>query len=270
MRGRTASPAWARGDPGKGRVYLVGAGPGDPELLTLKAARLLQAADVILYDRLVNPRLLEMAGPRARRVFVGKRRGAAALAQSEISGMMVEEARAGSVVVRLKGGDPFVFGRGGEEALALTRHGVPFEVVPGVSSALAVPAYAGIPLTLRGRGSSFTIMSGELHPESEPHDWKALARTPTLVVLMGLRNLPMIAASLVAAGKPTSTPLAVIRGGTTDYQQELLGSLGAIPAGILGLDPPAVVVIGEVVKLSEQLSWFRPAWGARAPACLTP
>ncbi len=239
-----------------GIVYIVGAGPGDPDLITLRGARILDSAEVVLYDRLVDPALLERTPPYALRIFVGKRCGHASVTQDEINATMIAQARAGRRVVRLKGGDPFVFGRGGEECLALARAGIRFEVVPGISSAVAVPAYAGIPLTHRNLAGSFTVISGHLHGESDPHDWTALAAAPTLVVLMGLRNLGAIAALLIAGGRASDTPSAVVRSGGTAEQETVLASLGTIARAAHGIEPPAIIVIGQVAALAEHLEWF--------------
>jgi uroporphyrin-III C-methyltransferase len=247
---------------GHARVHLIGAGPGDPELITLRGARLLEQAEVVLYDRLVHPALLDTVPPDALRIFVGKRCGRASVTQAEINRMMVQYARAGLRVVRLKGGDPFILGRGAEECLELARAGVPFEVVPGVSSVTAVPAYAGIPLTHRNVASGFTVISGHLHGESASHDWEALATTPTLVVLMGLRNLPEIASRLMEAGKDSETPAAVIGQGTRDDQRTIVATLADIARVAAGLEPPAVIVIGPVATYHERISWFRPGAAA--------
>ncbi len=243
---------------GAGTVHLVGAGPGDPDLITVRGARLLELADVVLYDRLVHPDLLERTPPATLRIFVGKRCGKASITQEEINRTMIRYARAGSRVVRLKGGDPFVFGRGGEECLELARAGIPFEVVPGVSSATSVPAYAGIPVTHRDVASAFTVISGHLQGGSAPHDWRTLAASPTLVVLMGLRNLQEIATQLVAAGKPSDTPVAVVRAGTHESQETVTGALENIADLASHLEPPAVIVIGAVAAYHEEMAWFDP------------
>ena len=241
-----------------GRVVLVGAGPGDPGLLTLRGLDALRGAEVVVYDRLVNPVLLDEAPPEALRVFAGKARGTHCLPQPAINALLVEHARAGRRVVRLKGGDPFVFGRGGEEALALAEAGIPFEVVPGVSSAVAVPAYADIPVTHRGLASSFAVVTGhedESKDDTTAVDWERLATAvDTLVVLMAARSLPRIARELLAHGRPPETPVAVIRWGTTAVQQSVLLTLGAA-AQLDGapLPPPVVVVIGDVVRLGPLL-----------------
>lgn len=240
----------------RGIVYIVGAGPGDPELITVRGARVLREADVVLYDRLVSPELLETVRPDALRVFVGKRCGHASITQDEINETLIRHARAGLRVVRLKGGDPFVFGRGGEECLELAKEGIPFEVVPGVTSATAVPAYAGIPLTHRNLATAFTVISGHLHGDSDAYDWHALAASPTLVVLMGLGNLGSIAERLIAAGKPKDTPAAVIESGTGQDQKVVVAPLDGIAGAALELEPPAIIVVGPVVALSEQMRWF--------------
>ena len=242
-------------------VALVGAGPGDPGLMTVRGLALLRRADVVVYDRLVDPRLLDEARPDAHRVFVGKASGAHTLPQREINALLVRHAWQGRRVVRLKGGDPFVFGRGGEEAEALTAAGIPFEVVPGVSSAVAVPAYAGIPVTHRGVASSFAVVTGhEDEGKGEAAvDWARLATAvDTLVILMGVRSLPRIAAALLDAGRAPETPVALVRWGTTDAQETVVGRLDQIAtlAAAVRLAPPVVIVVGDVVNLRERLAWF--------------
>jgi len=244
-----------------GRVYLVGAGPGDPGLMTVRGLELLRHAGVVVYDRLVNPALLDEAPPGTLRIFAGKRAGAHCLPQAQINALLIEQARRGRLVVRLKGGDPFVFGRGGEEALALAEAGVPFEVVPGVSAAVAVPAYAGIPVTHRGLASSFAVVTGHEDPAKDAVgvDWGRLATAvDTIVVLMGAKSLPRIVAELVAHGRPLATPVALIRWGTTEAQETLVGTLADIVAGAeaAALAPPVLAVIGAVVGLREKLQWF--------------
>ena len=243
-----------------GSVALVGAGPGDPGLITVRGLERLRRADVVVYDRLVDRRLLDEA-PRARRIFAGKARGAHALPQEQINALLVRHARRGRRVVRLKGGDPFVFGRGGEEAEALARARIPFEVVPGVTSAVAAPAYAGIPLTHRGVASSFAVVTGHgcASERGRPVDWARLATAvDTLVVLMGLERLAEIARELVARGRPAATPVALVRWGTTDWQETVIGTLGDIAtrARRARLEPPVVAVIGDVVALRDRLAWF--------------
>jgi uroporphyrin-III C-methyltransferase len=248
-------------------VALVGAGPGDPGLMTVRGLALLRRADVVVYDRLVDPRLLDEARPDARRVFVGKASGAHTLPQPEINALLVRHAAQGRRVVRLKGGDPFVFGRGGEEAEALAAAGIPFEVVPGVSSAVAVPAYAGIPVTHRGVASSFAVVTGheDEGKDEAAVDWSRLATAvDTLVILMGVRSLPRIAAALLEAGRAPATPVALVRWGTTDAQESVVGRLDQIAtlAAAARLAPPVVIVVGDVVNLRERLAWF----GVRADA----
>jgi len=242
----------------KGKVYLVGAGPGDPGLVTVRGLELLRKAQVVVYDRLVNPVLLEEAPPEATRVFAGKLTGFHSLPQEQINDILIAHARRGLLVVRLKGGDPFVFGRGGEEAEALIAAGIPFEVVPGVSSAVAVPAYAGIPLTHRELSSSFAVITGHEACKAEPSvDWERLsAAVDTLIILMGLTTLPLIAAKLLSCGRSPATPAAVIRWGTTESQETVTGTLADIAEKAASLKPPAVVIIGHVVALREQLRWF--------------
>ena len=253
----------ARRRDGVVKVALVGAGPGDPGLMTVRGLALLRRADVVVYDRLVDPRLLDEARPDAIRIFAGKATGAHTLPQGEINALLVRHAARGRRVVRLKGGDPFVFGRGGEEAAALAAAGIPFEVVPGVSSAVAVPAYAGIPVTHRGTASSFAVVTGhedEAKGESSV-DWTRLANAvDTLVVLMGTRSLPRIARALLDAGRAPDTPVALVRWGTTDAQETVVGRLDDIAtlAAAVRLAPPVVIVIGDVVALRERLSWFVP------------
>jgi uroporphyrinogen III methyltransferase/synthase len=241
-----------------GKVYLVGAGPGDPGLLTVRGLDLLRHAQVIVYDQLVNPALLEEAAPQAIRIFVGKRAGRHCIAQDEINRVLIAHACAGHDVVRLKGGDPFVFGRGGEEAEALVDAAIPFEIVPGVSSAVAVPAYAGIPLTHRKFASSFAVVTG--HEARKPNstvDWAKLATAvDTLVILMGLTNLPLIVRKLIEHGRSAQTPVSVIRSGATSEQQAVVGTLSDIVEKSALIDPPAVIVVGDVVSLSDKLEWF--------------
>ena len=246
-----------------GTVYLIGAGPGDPGLITVKGLKLIQQADVILYDRLAPPELLSEAGADAELIDVGKYPGRPRLNQNDINALLIEKAQTFSTVVRLKGGDPFVFGRGGEEALACRAAGVLCEVVPGVSSAIAVPAYAGIPVTQRGLTSTLTIFTGHEDPDKEAHpvDYVALAKIAehgTLVVLMGVMYLPQIAAQLIANGVDATTPAACIEWGTTNQQRVVTGTLATIPnlAIAAGLSAPATTVIGAVAGLQAELAWF--------------
>ena len=253
-----------------GRVYLIGAGPGDPGLLTLRGKALLARADVVVYDYLVSPRLLEYAPARAERIYVGKRAGAHTLSQEEINRLLVERAGSGATVARLKGGDPFVFGRGGEEALALVDAGIPFEVVPGVTAGIAAPAYAGIPVTHRQLASGVGLLTGHEAPDKEESslDWRALANWKgTLSFYMGTENLSPICEKLVAEGLDPQTPAAAIRWGTTPSQRVVTATVKTLAAAAqsAGLEPPVMIVIGRVVALREKLNWFerRPLFGRR-------
>jgi uroporphyrin-III C-methyltransferase len=243
-----------------GKVYLVGAGPGDPGLITVRGLQLLHSAQVIVYDQLVNPELLEETPSTAIRIFVGKQAGRHCIAQEEINRILIDHARLGYEVVRLKGGDPFVFGRGGEEAEALADAEIPFEIVPGVSSAVAVPAYAGIPVTHRKFASSFAVVTGhEARKGKSAVDWGKLATAvDTLVILMGLHNLRAIVAKLIAHGRSPETPAAVIRRGTTSEQETVIGTLADIVEKSASLKAPTLIVVGEVVELRHQLNWFSP------------
>ncbi len=254
----------------RGKVYLVGAGPGDPGLLTLKGKECLERADVVLYDYLANPALLQYAPEQAERIYVGRRGRGRYQNQEDINRVLIERAKAGQVIVRLKGGDPFVFGRGGEEAEAAAAAGIDFEVVPGVSAAVAVPAYAGIPVTHRTLASMVTVVTGHEDP-SKPGtdlDWTTLAMLPgTLVFLMGMKTLPAIVSRLVEQGRGTDTPVAAIRWGSRADQRTITGTLGDIvaKAEAAHFEPPTVIVIGEVVRLRDRLNWFerRPLFGKR-------
>jgi uroporphyrin-III C-methyltransferase len=242
-----------------GFVYIVGAGPGDPELITVRGLKRLQQADVVVYDRLANPQLLHEAPSLAEQIDVGKAPGRHTMTQTEINTVLVQEARQGKAVVRLKGGDPFVFGRGGEECLALVEAGIPFEVVPGISSALAVPAYAGIPVTQRGMAQSFTVVTGHSSGASGfAIDWQALPQTGTLVILMGVRHLAQIVQALQTHGRAADTPVAVIQQGTTAAQKIATGTLADIAQRAKNIVSPAIIIIGEVVNLQQQLTWFQP------------
>jgi uroporphyrinogen III methyltransferase/synthase len=251
-----------------GKVYLVGAGPGDPGLLTLKGKRCLEEADVVVYDALANPRLLRHTRSGAELIYAGKRGGAHALPQAQIEQLLVEHACAGRMVVRLKGGDPFLFGRGGEEAEALVAAGIPFEVVPGVSAAVAVPAYAGIPLTHRDLTSSVAFITGHEDPTKDESrlDWAALAKgIGTLVFFMGVSRLPEIVRGLLEHGRPPDTPAALIRWGTRAEQAVVSGRLADLVQKGQGVSPPALIVVGDVVGLGEKLAWTRamPLFGKR-------
>ena len=251
-----------------GRVYLVGAGPGDPGLLTVRGLELLRRAQVIVFDQLVNPVLLEKASAGAMKIFAGKRAGRHCIAQSEINQALIDHAVLGYEVVRLKGGDPFVFGRGGEEAEALAAAGIPFEIVPGVSSAVAVPAYAGIPLTHRKYSSSFAVVTGHESRKLESSvQWdKLVAAVDTLVILMGLTNLQQITTALLSHGLAPGTPVAVISRGTTQVQETVTGTVNDIVDKAAHLDSPAVIVVGRVVGLQQRLNWFESAFESQRDA----
>ncbi len=250
----------------EGIVYLVGAGPGDPDLITVRGLRCLRRADVVVYDRLANPALLDEAPPWAELIFAGKAPGNHALSQEQINALLVERAQGGQVVVRLKGGDPFVFGRGGEEALACAAAGVAWEVVPGISSAIGVPARAGIPVTHRGVASSFAVVSAHGCGDHDTTDWHALASVETLVVLMGVERLGYVVARLREQGRAASTPVAIIERGTLPDERVLVGTLDSIvgQARTAAVRSPATIVIGEVVSGSRGAS-RRRALGRGGP-----
>ena len=253
-----------------GFVHLVGAGPGDPELLTLRAAKLIAQADAIVYDRLVASGVLELARRDAARIYVGKARDRHTLPQHEINALLVRLAGEGKDVVRLKGGDPFIFGRGGEEIEALRAHGIRFDVVPGVTAASGVAAYAGIPLTHRDHAHAVTLVAGHLKDGTMNLDWPLLARPgQTLVVYMGLAGLPQLARELVGHGLPATTPAAVVQHATTASQRVVAGTLADLPAKAraAGLEPPTLIVVGDVVALRPAFAWFHaPARAAVAAA----
>ncbi|MDQ6705498.1 MAG: uroporphyrinogen-III C-methyltransferase [Acidobacteriota bacterium] len=237
------------------KVYLVGAGPGDPDLITWKGRRLLARADSVLYDNLVNHALLDLAPAHAEKVYVGKKKAAHSYSQEEIRNMLIERARRGLTVVRLKGGDPFIFGRGGEEAEALADAGIPFEVVPGVTSPLGIAAYAGVPLTHRDHTSVVTFVTGH---EASAIDWNKVGHAETLVIFMGLTSFDQIAAELIARGRGPETPCIAVRWGTRPDQEVIAGTLADLPQRIheLALKPPATIIVGEVVRLREKLNWY--------------
>ena len=243
-----------------GRVYLIGAGPGDPELLTLKAARAIASSDVIFYDDLVNPEVLAHARRGVELVYVGKRSGAHSTPQAEINRMLIERARRGQTVARLKGGDPFIFGRGGEEALALAEAAIDWEVVPGISAGVAAAAYAGIPLTHRDYSSSITFITGHQSQFQGRRkiDWAKTAQlADTLVIFMCAETIGAIARLLVEGGSPESTPIAIIRWATYDHQEVYTGTLGEfIERPEIRIESPAIAIIGEVVALEKRLKWF--------------
>ena len=243
------------------KVYLIGAGPGDPGLLTIRGRDALAEADVVVYDYLASDTLLNYARPDAERIYVGKKAGNHTLSQSGINRLIVEKAKEGKIVARLKGGDPYIFGRGGEEAEELLDAGVPFEEVPGISSTIAGPAYAGIPLTHRSLASSVTLITGHENPDKagSVHNWKALAASAsTLVFVMGMKNLPDIARNLIAAGLPDDTPAALVHWGTTARHRSLVSTIGELPEAAVanGFTNPSVIVVGKVVSLHDRLNWF--------------
>ncbi|MEZ0337176.1 MAG: uroporphyrinogen-III C-methyltransferase [Aquificaceae bacterium] len=241
-----------------GKVYIVGAGPGDPELLTLKALRLIKSADVILYDRLINQEILLFAKPDCELVYVGKEDGKHTIEQEKINELLLRYAHTREVVVRLKGGDPFIFGRGGEEALFLAEHSIEFEIVPGVSSFYSVPAYAGIPITFRGISSSFAVITGHEDPRKEKSniDWESLKGINTLIVLMGVSRRKEIAKRLIEVGRDPKEPVAFIENGTTERQRVILTDLYELSTNPPEVSPPAIMVVGEVVRLREKLVSF--------------
>ena len=248
--------------PRAGKVYLVGAGPGDPELLTLKAARLLAEADVVVIDHLVSPQVLELIGGQAERIHAGKQRNHHTLKQHEINALLVALARGGRQVIRLKGGDPFVFGRGGEEMQELAAAGIDFEIVPGITAACGVSAYAGIPLTHRDHAQSCTFVTGHLKDGSAELDWAGLARPrQTVVIYMGLTALAQICTKLIEHGLPPGQPAAVVQQGTTAAQRVVTGTLADLPRRVAdaGLESPCLTIVGEVVKLREELDWYAAA-----------
>jgi uroporphyrinogen III methyltransferase / synthase len=253
-----------------GTVYLVGAGPGDPGLITVKGRECIQKADVLIYDYLASPTLLRHANTKAEMIYVGKKGGDHTLSQEGINNLIVEKAKTGAIVTRLKGGDPFIFGRGGEEAEVLIQAGIPFEIVPGVTSAIAAPAYAGIPLTHRKFTSTVAFITGHEDPNKNNSniDWASLARgIGTLVFLMGVKNLPDIVEQLIKNGKSPETPVALVRWGTTSRQKTVSGNLSDIVERVRAakLKAPAIIIIGDVVRLRDRMKWFenRPLLGKK-------
>jgi uroporphyrinogen III methyltransferase/synthase len=252
-----------------GKVYLVGAGPGDPGLITVKGRECIEKADVIIYDYLASPALLGHAPDKAEMIYVGKKGGDHTLSQDGINALLVKKAQEGHVVTRLKGGDPFIFGRGGEEAEVLVAAGIPFEVVPGVTSAIAAPAYAGIPLTHRKFTATLSLVTGHEDPEKEESniDWPAISKSGTLVFFMGVKNLPLIVKRLLECGRDENTPVALVRWGTTTRQKTVTGTLKTIVDNVAAarLKSPSIIVVGEVVSLRETMQWFenRPLFGKK-------
>ena len=244
-----------------GKVYLVGAGPGDPKLLTVKAVDVLKEADVVIYDRLVGESIINLAPAKAEKIYVGKRTGKHEVPQDKITELIIKKAQAGGKIVRLKGGDPFVFGRGGEEAEALVERGIQFEVVPGVSSAVVAPAYAGIPLTHRDYASSVAIITGHRAGDTErPIDWAKIAgAVDTMVILMGVESLDAIVTKLLQGGVSPRKPVAIVESGTYPQQRTLIKTLGTVVKDVEAkqIKPPSVIVIGEVANLGRKLAWFK-------------
>ncbi|MDN5081630.1 uroporphyrinogen-III C-methyltransferase [Aliarcobacter butzleri] len=240
------------------KVYLTGAGPGDVELLTLKAVKAIQNADILIYDRLVNPVILELAKKECELIYVGKEDKKHTLPQEDINELIYQASLKYENVVRLKGGDPFVFGRGAEEALYLKQRGIKFEIIPGITSAIAVPAYAGIPVTHRGLTTSFRVVTGHENPKKKISqiEWETFLNDETIIFLMGYHNIEIISSKLLSLGKRKDYPCAVISKGTTTEQKVVVGTLEDIVEKSKDLPTPVMIVIGEVVNLREQISWF--------------
>jgi uroporphyrin-III C-methyltransferase len=244
-----------------GKVYLVGAGPGDPKLLTVKAVELIKEADVVIYDRLVGESILKLAPEKTEKIYVGKRTGKHEVPQDKITEIIIEKAQSGGKIVRLKGGDPFIFGRGGEEAEALVEKGIKFEVVPGISSSVAAPMYAGIPLTHRDYAASVAIITGHRAGDAEkPIDWAKIAGSvDTMVILMGVESLDGIVSKMLEGGVSPNKPVAIVESGTYPQQRTLISTLGKVvtEAEKNQIKPPSVIVIGEVTALGRKLAWFK-------------
>lgn len=244
-----------------GKVFIVGAGPGDPKLLTIRGLECIQQADVILYDRLVNPAILKYAKETAELIYCGKEPGKHGLIQEEINRVLVEKAQSGYTVLRLKGGDPFVFGRGAEEAAVLRKANIDFEIVPGITAGIAVPAYAGIPVTYRDYATSFAIVTGHGRAQKGQDflNWDALSHIDTIAFYMGVGNIEHITARLIEHGKSNETPVAVIEWGTTEKQRTIIGTLESIPKQIKqeAIQNPAMILVGDVVNVREDIAWFK-------------
>ena len=255
----------------KGIVYLVGSGPGDPDLLTVKALRLMQTADVIVYDRLVSPEIMALIPAGITRIAVGKAPGMHCVPQQEINSLLASLARKSRVIVRLKGGDPFVFGRGSEEALFLREQGIGFEIVPGITAASAVSTYAGIPLTHRSMSRGVRLVTGHLQEgDALELEWDKLAdASATLVVYMGLANLRTITDNLIQAGRPADTPAAAIQEGTTPRQRQVVATLATLPQTVeqADLSSPVIIIVGETVALADQLNWFQTGEDHHETSC---
>ena len=241
-----------------GKVYLTGAGPGDIELLTIKALRVIKEADCIIYDRLISKEILKYAKRCKEFIYVGKEDKKHILPQDEINKILIKKAKEYKIIVRLKGGDPFVFGRGGEEAIFLKENSIEFEVIPGVTSAVAVPAYAGIPVTHRGLSASFRVVTGHEAKNKESNiDWNSFKYNETIIFLMGYHRLKLIVEKLLEIGKDSNTPIAVISNGTKKEQKVIVGNLSNIIALSKNLKTPVLIIVGDVVKLHNKIDWFR-------------
>ncbi|MEP9853171.1 uroporphyrinogen-III C-methyltransferase [Staphylococcus aureus] len=254
-----------------GKVFLVGAGPGDPDLITVKGLKAIQEADIILYDRLVNKKLLSYASSKAKFMYCGKDPNRHSLPQEDTNKLLVNFAKKGQTITRLKGGDPFIFGRGGEEAEILAEHQIPFEIVPGITSGIAAPAYAGIPVTHREYSSSVAFVTGVINKSIDKDEyWRHLALGPeTLCIYMGVKKLPEISELLIKHGRPIDTPVALVHLGTSEYQETVVGNLMNIVEVAKDVENPAMIVVGEVVKLRERINWFEDIQEQVATANLT-